>query len=125
MSTLAETCILPEAFVGEHALSYEDQPHFRSLIETMRDGARPLLTRATHTTSWQGAWAQSIVAAFTADDSIVGALPLDRMQIGAIPVNTDKRVTLDERDPNPQELSARRCSRRTRWTASLNPSTQV
>lgn len=64
------------------------------------------IPRIAHTGSWQGAWAQPIVAAFTAEDVVVGGLPLDRVQIGAIAVNTDKRVTLDDRNPSARDLSA-------------------
>jgi hypothetical protein len=58
--------------------------------------------RTAHTASWQGAWAQPIVAAGTVSAEDVGDLPIDRVQIGALSVNTDMRVT----SANKRDLSA-------------------
>lgn len=61
--------------------------------------------RARHSGAWQGAWAQPLLAGFSASDSEVAGWPLDQLQLGAVAVNTDCKVTSDSAG-DAKELSA-------------------
>lgn len=49
--------------------------------------------RERHSWSWQGAWAQPLLAGYTSTETEAAGLPLDQLHLGAVSVNTDRRVT--------------------------------
>lgn len=85
------------------------QPGSRNAAVQAAYGGRPVfldVPRERHTGSWQGAWAQPLLVGYTSSPTEVASLPLDQLHLGAVAVNTNRRVTSDDCDSRPQDLSA-------------------